>query len=97
MRCRCGLLHASIMRYLDLKDDLKRIKNDKVLRQSPFDACQMILSGSRFDLNFNDRYNSFFIDRYNRFALGVITHTSCYEFTCRIEYSTTTHIRSTQC
>jgi replication factor C subunit 1 len=54
--------HASIMRYMDLKDGLKRIEKDKVLRQSPFDACQMILSGSRSDLNLNDRYNSFFID-----------------------------------
>jgi replication factor C subunit 1 len=39
---------------------LKGIEKDKILRQSPFDACGMILSGNRSD--FNERYNSFFID-----------------------------------
>jgi hypothetical protein len=32
----------------------------QVLRQSPFDACLQILSGSKS--NFDERYNAFFID-----------------------------------
>jgi len=39
---------------------LKSIEKDKILRQSPFDACGMILGGHKTD--FNERYNSFFID-----------------------------------
>ena len=48
------------MRYMDVKESLTRIEKDKVLRQSPFDACQMILGGEK--TNINERYNSFFID-----------------------------------
>lgn len=46
--------------YSELKDNLTRIEKDKVLRQSPFDACSGILGGGK--TSFNDRYNSFFID-----------------------------------
>jgi hypothetical protein len=35
------------------------IEKDKVLRQSPFDACGTILAGPKVD--FMERYNSFFI------------------------------------
>ncbi len=38
---------------------LRGIQKDKILRQSPFDACGLILGGRKSD--FNERYNSFFI------------------------------------
>jgi hypothetical protein len=38
---------------------LRGIQKDKILRQSPFDACGLILGGKKTD--FNERYNSFFI------------------------------------
>ena len=52
---------ALSMNYSDLKGNLNRIEKDKVLRQSPFDACMTILSGSRNNNSLDDRYNSFFI------------------------------------
>jgi hypothetical protein len=39
---------------------LSSLLNAQVLRQSPFDACLQILSGSKS--NFDERYNAFFID-----------------------------------
>jgi replication factor C subunit 1 len=51
---------SSVMRYSDIKDGIKRIEKDKVLRQSPFDAVLQILAGKRTDLQ--ERYNCFFID-----------------------------------
>ena len=48
------------MKYLDMKDKMKTIEKDKVLRQSPFDACLTILGGNKTPLD--ERYNSFFID-----------------------------------
>lgn len=48
------------MRYIDVKESLTRIEKDKLLRQSPFDACQLLLGGEKTDIN--ERYNSFFID-----------------------------------
>eukprot|EP01036_Dinobryon_divergens_P022595 gene22595-30862_t len=39
-----------------------RIEKDKVLRQSPFDACLSLLAGTRSGLGVEDRYNAFFID-----------------------------------
>lgn len=64
---------SDVMRYVDLAGPavgatagqaadggrLKGITKDKILRQSPFDACGMILAGRKQD--FNERYNSFFI------------------------------------
>jgi hypothetical protein len=66
---------SSVMRYVDLAGPamgggaasetgssggrLKGISKDKILRQSPFDACGMILAGKKQD--FDERYNSFFI------------------------------------
>ena len=59
------------MRYVDLagpgaavgeqggRGRLQSIQKDKILRQSPFDACGLILGGKKNDLN--ERYNSFFI------------------------------------
>ena len=38
---------------------LRGIQKDKILRQSPFDACGIILGGKKID--FNERFNSFFI------------------------------------
>lgn len=38
---------------------LRDIQKDKILRQSPFDACGIILGGKK--TNFHERYNSFFI------------------------------------
>lgn len=40
---------------------LREISKDKILRQSPFDACGLILAGRRND--FNERFNSFFIGK----------------------------------
>lgn len=50
---------SNSMRFMEVKDSLVRIEKDKILRQSPFDACQLILSG-KSDLN--ERYNCFFVD-----------------------------------
>ena len=54
---------SNSMTYSGLKDAQSRIEKDKILRQTPFDACGLLLSGTR-DPNskINDRYNSFFID-----------------------------------
>ncbi len=49
------------MTYQDVKEGMHRIEKDKVLRQSPFDACLTILSGGKQG-GFDERYNSFFID-----------------------------------
>lgn len=49
-----------VVTYIDMKSGMSRIEKDKVLRQSPFDACNSILGGDKMSLN--DRYNSFFID-----------------------------------
>lgn len=38
---------------------LRGIQKDKILRQSPFDACGLILGGKKTD--FHERFNSFFI------------------------------------
>jgi replication factor C subunit 1 len=59
---------STSMRYGDLKDGMSRIEKDKVLRQSPFDACLQILSGSKCPLD--DRYNGYFVD-YNLMPLLV--------------------------
>ena len=45
-----------------MRDGLSRIEKDKVLRQSPFDACLSLLAGARSGLGVDDRYNAFFID-----------------------------------
>jgi len=42
------------------KEGIQRIEKDKVLRQTPFDACGSILGGNK--TSFDDRYNAFFID-----------------------------------
>jgi replication factor C subunit 1 len=52
---------STTMKYMDLKENMGRIEKDKVLRQSPFDACMQILGGPP-KTSFNDRYDSFFID-----------------------------------
>lgn len=49
------------MKYMDLKENMGKIEKDKVLRQSPFDACLQIMGGPSKS-SFNDRYDSFFID-----------------------------------
>ena len=53
--------HASSrsIKLQDLKEGLKRIEKDKVLRSSPFDATAEILAGKSA---FDQRYNMFFID-----------------------------------
>lgn len=53
----CG---NNLLGYSDMKSNLSRIEKDKVLRQSPFDACMQILSGPKAP--WDERYNSFFID-----------------------------------
>jgi replication factor C subunit 1 len=53
---------SSSISYSEMKEGLGRIEKDKVLRQSPFDACQSILGGGKNGLAFEERYNSFFID-----------------------------------
>lgn len=57
-----GTSQVSYMSYSDVKAGIHRIEKDKVLRQSPFDACGMLLSGYHKVPSFDDRYNSFFID-----------------------------------
>ena len=53
--------HASSnsIKLQDLREGLKRIEKDKVLRSSPFDATAEILAGKSA---FDQRYNMFFID-----------------------------------
>jgi replication factor C subunit 1 len=53
--------HASSnsIKMQDLKEGMKRIEKDKVLRSSPFDATAEILAGKS---PFDQRYNMFFID-----------------------------------
>lgn len=55
---------STTMHYLDVKAGLDRIEKDKILRQSPFDACGLILGGSGGNnrVSFQDRYESYFID-----------------------------------
>ena len=54
---------SNSMTYSGLKDAQSRIEKDKILRQTPFDACGLLLSGARdAHSKFNDRFNSFFID-----------------------------------
>jgi hypothetical protein len=36
---------SSNLRYLDLKENIHRIQKDKILRNTPFDACLQILAG----------------------------------------------------
>jgi hypothetical protein len=59
---------GGVMPYVDSEEGdpgsetagrLRGIQKDKILRQSPFDACGLILGGRKTD--FNERYNSFFI------------------------------------
>lgn len=50
------------MSYLDMKHSCNEISKDKILRQSPFDACLSILGGNRPEHSLDDRYNGFFID-----------------------------------
>jgi replication factor C subunit 1 len=51
------------MTYSAAKQGLSRIEKDKVLRQSPFDACLTILNGGKNgQSSWDERYNSFFID-----------------------------------
>lgn len=45
-----------------MKNGLQRIEKDRVLRQSPFDACLSILAGARGESKLEERYNAFFID-----------------------------------
>ena len=49
------------MTFMDVKTNGQRIEKDKMLRNSPFDACGMILGGGQKE-SFDDRFNSFFID-----------------------------------
>ncbi len=49
------------MTYQDLKDHVHCIEKDKIVRQSPFDACLTILSGGKRG-GFEERYNSVVID-----------------------------------
>jgi replication factor C subunit 1 len=51
---------STAIKYTDIRDRMKTIEKDKVLRQSPFDACMSILGGDKMSLD--ERYNSFFID-----------------------------------
>jgi hypothetical protein len=54
---------CKVCKYSDMKDGLSRIGKDKVLRQSPFDACLNILSGGFSNKEtLEERYNAFFID-----------------------------------
>eukprot|EP00981_Chlorochromonas_danica_P000348 scaffold90_cov163-Ochromonas_danica.AAC.3 len=46
--------------YNDIKGSMSRIEKDKVLRQTPFDACLQILGGEKS--SFEERYGAFFID-----------------------------------
>lgn len=42
---------------------MRRVEKDKVLRQTPFDACLQILGGSgNGRASLEERYNAFFID-----------------------------------
>lgn len=59
---------GGVMPYVDSEEGdpvnesagrLRGIQKDKILRQSPFDACGLILGGRKTD--FHERYNSFFI------------------------------------
>ena len=52
---------SNSMKYTDLKSNMNKIEKDKVLRQTPFDACLQILGGPG-KTSFNDRYDSYFID-----------------------------------
>jgi replication factor C subunit 1 len=52
---------STSMDFLEVKAGMQRIEKDKVLRQTPFDACGMILGGSS-KTSFQDRYEAFFID-----------------------------------
>ena len=51
---------SQVVRFNEMKDRMGSIEKDKILRQTPFDACQTILGGNKTP--FNDRYSSFFID-----------------------------------
>ena len=51
---------GSRISYTDMKGRLDRIEKDKVLRQSPFEACLHILAGSKTPVD--ERFNEFFID-----------------------------------
>lgn len=48
------------MRISDVQQSLNRIEKDKVLRQSAYEACGLLLGGPKNDIS--ERYNSFFID-----------------------------------
>jgi hypothetical protein len=59
---------GGVMPYVDSEEGdpgnetagrMRGIQKDKILRQSPFDACGLILGGRKTDLH--ERYNSFFI------------------------------------
>eukprot|EP01038_Epipyxis_sp_PR26KG_P010113 gene10113-13591_t len=53
------------MNFTDIRTNMNRIEKDKILRQTPFDACQQILCGGGTGGNrvtLDDRYNGFFID-----------------------------------
>jgi replication factor C subunit 1 len=51
------------LRYGDLRDGgMARIEKDKILRQSPFEACQMLLAGPSKGTPLEDRYNVYFVD-----------------------------------
>ena len=65
--------------YTNLKDGLGRIEKDKVLRQTPFDACLTILAGpprtggsgnnQPGNSSIDERYNSFFIGKLRAFVI----------------------------
>jgi replication factor C subunit 1 len=55
----CGGV-ATRFSYGDIKGKMECIEKDKVLRQTPFDACESLLGGSKN--SWEDRYNSFYID-----------------------------------
>lgn len=57
--CQMWRASSADMSFDQVKSGLNRIEKDKVLRQSPFDACMQILGGAR--TSFSDRYNGFFI------------------------------------
>lgn len=54
---------STYMNSSDIRSSITTIAKDKILRQSPFEACQSILLGSSHgNMTEQERYNSFFID-----------------------------------
>lgn len=67
----------SVISYINMKEGLGRIEKDKILRQTPFEACLSILAGpghlgslpsgsaasTTVNTSIDDRYQSFFIGK----------------------------------